>query len=73
MAGDKSKDAQLLPGDVIYIPSVGPLVAVIGEREASDGTVQITDGNDGSRHTLPMQDLADKAATAHQQRSPINW
>ena len=30
IAGDKSKDAQLLPGDVIYIPSVGPLVAVTG-------------------------------------------
>lgn len=29
-AGDKSKDAQLLPGDVIYIPPVGPLVAVTG-------------------------------------------
>ena len=28
--GDKSKDAQLLPGDVIYIPPVGPLVAISG-------------------------------------------
>ena len=28
--GDKSKDAQLLPGDVIYIPEAGPLVAVTG-------------------------------------------
>jgi protein involved in polysaccharide export with SLBB domain len=28
--GDKSKDAQLLPGDVIYIPPVGPEVAVAG-------------------------------------------
>jgi polysaccharide biosynthesis/export protein len=30
LAGDKSKDAQLLPGDVIHIPAVGPLVAVTG-------------------------------------------
>jgi protein involved in polysaccharide export with SLBB domain len=30
MRGDKSKDAQLLPGDVIYIPPVGPQVAVAG-------------------------------------------
>ena len=30
ISGDKSKDAQLLPGDVIYFPSVGPLVAVTG-------------------------------------------
>lgn len=28
--GDKSKDARLLPGDVIYIPPVGPLVAISG-------------------------------------------
>jgi polysaccharide biosynthesis/export protein len=28
--GDKSKDARLLPGDVIYIPPVGELVAISG-------------------------------------------
>lgn len=28
--GDKSHDAPLLPGDVIYIPSVGPEVAIAG-------------------------------------------
>ncbi len=28
--GDKSKDVRLLPGDVIYIPPVGPQVAVSG-------------------------------------------
>jgi polysaccharide export outer membrane protein len=28
--GDKSKDVRLLPGDVLYIPHVGPLVAVSG-------------------------------------------
>jgi len=30
LAGDKSKDARLLPGDVIYIPPIGPLAAVAG-------------------------------------------
>jgi protein involved in polysaccharide export with SLBB domain len=30
VSGDKSHDAQLLPGDVIYIPPVGPLAAVTG-------------------------------------------
>ncbi len=30
LRGDKSKDAQLLPGDVIYIPPVGPQIAVAG-------------------------------------------
>ena len=28
--GDKSKDVRLLPGDVLYIPHVGPLVAISG-------------------------------------------
>jgi protein involved in polysaccharide export with SLBB domain len=28
--GDKTKDVRLLPGDVIYIPHVGPLVAMAG-------------------------------------------
>jgi protein involved in polysaccharide export with SLBB domain len=28
--GDKSHDVQLLPGDVIYIPPVGPQVAIVG-------------------------------------------
>lgn len=30
LRGDKSRDAQLLPGDVIFIPTVGPLAAVYG-------------------------------------------
>jgi protein involved in polysaccharide export with SLBB domain len=29
-SGDKTKDAQLLPGDVIYVPPVGKLVALAG-------------------------------------------
>src|SRR5882757_1562780 len=29
--GDMSKDAQLLPGDVIYIPPVGPQIAISGD------------------------------------------
>ena len=34
LRGDKSKDEQLLPGDVIYIPPVGPQVAVAGSVKA---------------------------------------
>jgi protein involved in polysaccharide export with SLBB domain len=30
LAGDKSRDVPLLPGDVIYFPPVGPLAAVAG-------------------------------------------
>jgi len=36
LKGDKSKDARLLPGDVIFIPTSGPQVAVAGSiRNAS--------------------------------------
>jgi polysaccharide biosynthesis/export protein len=30
LKGDKSKDARLLPGDVIYIPATGPSIAIFG-------------------------------------------
>jgi polysaccharide biosynthesis/export protein len=30
LSGDKSKDAPILPGDILFIPAVGPQVAVIG-------------------------------------------
>ena len=30
LSGDKSRDVQLLPGDVVYFPPVGPLAAVTG-------------------------------------------
>ena len=29
--GDKSRDVRLLPGDVIYIPSIGPQIAISGD------------------------------------------
>jgi protein involved in polysaccharide export with SLBB domain len=32
--GDKSKDVRLQPGDVLYIPHVGPLVAIAGSVNA---------------------------------------
>ena len=35
LKGDKSKDVVLLPGDVIYIPPVGPQVAMLRQRELS--------------------------------------
>lgn len=49
--GDKSHDAPLLPGDVIYIPPVGPQVAVAGsvhtpaiyELKSNDGELKGTE------------------------------
>jgi threonyl-tRNA synthetase len=49
------------------------LVVVIGEREANAGLVQVTDGSDNSRRTIALSELGDKAAHAHQHRSPICW
>src|SRR5260221_726030 len=37
LSGDKSRDAKLLPGDVIYMPPVGPLVAVTGSVNVPPG------------------------------------
>jgi polysaccharide biosynthesis/export protein len=34
LAGNKSKDARLLPGDVIYIPPTGPSIAMAGSVNA---------------------------------------
>lgn len=49
------------------------LVAVIGEREVADGLIQVTDGSDGSRWSLALDELAARAAVAHLHREPIAW
>jgi protein involved in polysaccharide export with SLBB domain len=51
--GDKSKDVRLQPGDVIYIPHVGPLVAISG----SVNTPAIYEMKDDST----LKDLIDDA------------
>ncbi len=49
LKGDKSNDAQLLPGDVIYIPPVGPQIAIAGSvnvpaiYELKNDTVSLAD------------------------------
>ncbi|MGZ8258079.1 MAG: SLBB domain-containing protein [Methylotenera sp.] len=35
LKGDKSKDVQLLPGDVIYIPTIGAMAAIAGSVNTS--------------------------------------
>ncbi len=49
------------------------LVAVVGEREADRGGVQVTDGSDGARRDLAVEDLVEKAARAHADRVPVPW
>jgi protein involved in polysaccharide export with SLBB domain len=58
--GDKSKDAQLLPGDVIFIPPAGPQVALTGsvrhpaiyELRDSDSTIQELLADAGGASTI---------------------
>lgn len=49
------------------------LVAVIGEREAADGLIQVTDGSDGSRRNLAIEELVAKTGRAYARREPIVW
>ncbi len=49
------------------------LVAVIGDREAAEGLIQVTDGSDGSRRSLALGELVAKAALAYAHREPIAW
>lgn len=51
--GDKTKDAKLLPGDVIFIPSVGPEAAVLGSVR-----------NPAIYELLPKESLANALADA---------
>ena len=51
--GYRSKDAKLLPGDIIFIPSVGPQVAILGSVK-----------NLGIYELLPGESLADALADA---------
>ncbi len=51
--GDKSHDVSLLPGDVIYIPAVGPQVAVFGSvRTPAIYELKQADGAPGKPQTV---------------------
>src|SRR5277367_6778023 len=64
--GDKSKDARLLPGDVIFIPAVGPQVALTGSvrKPAIYELSPVNGDGGGSSSRQPsntMQQLIDDA------------
>jgi protein involved in polysaccharide export with SLBB domain len=63
LRGDKSKDARLLPGDVIYIPAVGPQVALTGSvRKPAIYELSPTQGaNSGAQPVNTVQHLIDDA------------
>ena len=76
--GDKSKDARLLPGDVIFIPAVGPEVALTGSvrkpaiyelrlAESANSIQQLLDSAGGlssvaSNSTLSIERIEDHQA-----------
>lgn len=77
--GDKSKDEQLLPGDVIYIPPVGPQVAVTGSVNVpaiyelkSAGTTTVADALKlaaGLNNVASTRSVRIERVDEHQQRA----
>jgi protein involved in polysaccharide export with SLBB domain len=61
--GDKSKDARLLPGDVIFIPAVGPQIALTGSvRKPAIYELDLATGaNLSSQSFNTIQQLIDDA------------
>ncbi len=49
------------------------VVVVIGEREAAQAMVQATDGRDGIKRTLAVNDLAERMQQAHRDRVDLVW
>src|SRR5580658_1911655 len=66
--GDKSKDVRLLPGDVIYIPHVGPLVAISG----SVNTPAIYEMKDSSTLNELIETASDMSTVADTSKITID-
>jgi protein involved in polysaccharide export with SLBB domain len=66
--GDKSKDVRLQPGDVIYIPHVGPLVAIYG----SVNTPAIYEMKDNSTLKELIEDAGDLSNVADTSKITID-
>ena len=66
--GDKSKDVRLQPGDVLYIPPVGPLVAISG----SVNTPAIYEMKDGSTLADLIETAGDLSTVADTNKITID-
>ncbi|MDD4977083.1 MAG: SLBB domain-containing protein [Gallionella sp.] len=75
LKGDKSKDVQLISGDVIYIPPVGPMAAITGSvgtpaiyelkgKESLKDLLQLAGGltNTASGKTVAIERIQDRSA-----------
>jgi protein involved in polysaccharide export with SLBB domain len=60
LRGDKSKDARLLPGDVIFIPAVGPQVALTGSVR-KPAIYELSPASSGAQPGNTVQQLIDDA------------
>ncbi|MHB1700066.1 MAG: SLBB domain-containing protein [Acidobacteriaceae bacterium] len=80
LKGDKSKDAQMLPGDVVYIPPSGKMIAVVGSVKTpaiyelkADTTVQVAiDLAGGLTNTASRQLLRIERITNHHDLSVLD-
>jgi protein involved in polysaccharide export with SLBB domain len=61
--GDKSRDVQLLPGDVIYIPAIGPQVAIDGSVN-EPGIIELKDDTNIAAALEDVGGLTNLAATS---------
>jgi protein involved in polysaccharide export with SLBB domain len=68
--GDKSHDVPLLPGDVIYIPAVGPQVAVYGSVR-SPAIYELKDRKETSTLGEVMTDAGGLTSTASLSRASL--
>jgi protein involved in polysaccharide export with SLBB domain len=67
LKGDKSQDARLLPGDVIYIPPAGPSIAVAGSVNAP----AIYELREGAKLGGAVEMAGGLAATADGQKAVV--
>jgi polysaccharide biosynthesis/export protein len=67
LKGDKSKDARLLPGDVIYIPPSGPSIAIAGSVNAP----AIYELRDGTSLASAIEMAGGLATTADGQKAVV--
>ena len=80
VSGDKSKDVQLLPGDVIFIPPAGPQVALTGSvrnpaiyelRDASTTLQQLLADAGGASTTASDSRISIERTQNHQSREAM--
>jgi polysaccharide export outer membrane protein len=67
LQGDKSKDARLAPGDVIYIPPIGPSVAIAG----SVNVPAIYELREGTTLAQAIETAGGLASTADGQKAVV--